>query len=133
MNDLQQRYVAFRTDAANIGIHDCAFATENQISIDQVAELKTPEVIRAINAVSIKDQLPNLLEQVLKYAYERLLDGTLTIKSFESLAAILPSLLKHHQLDSGKPTEIVEYKDLRDKSLNELHSILMGELRNGRN
>ena len=132
--EIQDKYIEFRSDAINDRFDDCVFCTENAVTIVKLKALKTPDVIRTIfNRPIGEDQFFKLLEQLTRLSYDKALNGKIPIKSFEGLINAITALLKQRQLSTGKPTEIVEYEDLRKKTPAELHSFIMGQLRHSRN
>ena len=133
-NEIQKKYIEFRSDAMNDRFHDSVFCNENKLCLDELNLIKTPDVIREIfNRPVNEDQFFKLLEQLTRLSYDKALNGKIPVKSFEGLVNAIAQLLKQRNLSTGKPTEIVKYEDLKKKTPMELHSFIMGELRHGRN
>ena len=136
--EIQAKYIAWRNDPINDQFDDAVFCFEvdapNTIDISRLKMLKTPPVLRAIKRNPVKeDAFHMLLQQTLRMIYSKCLSGELEFKSLEGGLTCLTGLLKQYQLDKGKPTEIVKYEELKGKTPQELHQILMRELRSGRN
>jgi hypothetical protein len=125
-----EKYIAFRSNTVNDRFDDSVFCSENSVSLDQLKSIKTPEVLRRIFQRPVGDQeFFNLLDQLTRLCYHKALAKEIPVKSFEGLVNAITNLLKQKQLSTGKPTEIVEYKELAKKTPEELHTIMMGYLR----
>ena len=135
-NEIREKYIAFRSDPANIQFNDIFFSSTFGVPAQDLRRVidEHPDIAQAIAAREVTDaELSTLLGLITRLCYEKAFVDKPKVKSLEGLVGAIVALMKQRQLESGKPTEIIKYEELEKKTPDELHSYVMGMLRRSRN
>ena len=130
--EVKQLYLAFRLDPINDKHNDAAFCSRNSIATYQLERviLNNSDIADVIDRREIDDsQIQLLSNKILQQAYQYLLEGKVSPKSYEGLLNAANNFLKTIQLISGKPTERIKIEDLEKKTPEELHTYIMDRIR----
>lgn len=130
---IKEKYIAFHSDPANIQFNDAYFCSINSISLDHLRDVikEFPaEIAKAVKGREVTDnELSTLLGLLTRLCYEKAFKDKIKPKSLEGLVNAIVALMKQRGLESGKPTEIIEFKELEKKTPNELHTYVMSMIR----
>lgn len=130
--EIKERYIAFRSDPANIQHNDLFFTDLNSISLDRLKRVikENPDITKKIFDQPVTDiEVSTLLGLVTRLSYEKAFRDKIPVKSWEGLMNAIVNLLKQRGLESGRPTEIIKYEELEKKTPEELHAHIMSMLR----
>jgi len=131
-DEIKQRYTAFRADPANLQFNDFYFCNINSITISRFKEIIDKNTEYGIETRGVTDaELSKCMGLLTRVCYEKALIRRLPVKSLEGLVNAIVNLMKQRQLETGKPTEILQIKDseLAGKSTEERTALLLGFLR----